>query len=626
MSRWIRIAPALAVAIVAGCQDVPTNPGAADERAAPATPSFSVQDAWVLGSTVTGAIFTTTPNGGIVNENVRYQAKIEVYLDGGPPGRAPQTAAGLKNGLYVFQVTDPPGKLLLSQDPSKCRIVRVEDGVIKELVKPSNLPGSYGTHTDTWSFGNGANQRTYPCHVQDAPDGEAGASGRHDTNTDLDHGASGAIVVQLMPFLDTPNPGGVYKAWMTPLAEYVRLGGSLTAIPLANEVKVKGQLVGYGRDPGFGPPLSKVKTDNFKVRENPPFIVVRKYDDVDGSRTLAQPPDTLVQGWPVLVIEPVDGGNVLFEGYTTTDPIRVPFNTTVKVCERVLNGWTFSFARVDGQPAPATDETIEGLAYKCVSVTTGSAFATVDVAFGNFRPVTKSGRKLDSITGAPLAGWTIYLLDSQGNVLATGTTGADGGYAFSGLTPGVTYIVCEEARTDWVQTHPSSGYDCGAHSTAYAPYGYRFTPTSGVDHPNNDFRNRNRFHGCTPGYWKQSQHFGNWTAPYSPVPPQTLLSAAFNRFNGQGGYSAQMTMLQALDLDNSTGIGQVLRHGTAALLNAAHPGVTFPLSQDGVKDLVNSALDAFSAGNQTFVNSVHARLAGYNESSDLGCPLARSEL
>ena len=41
-----------------------------------------------------GAIFTTTPDGGIVNENVHYTAKKEVYLDGGPPPHAPAGAAG----------------------------------------------------------------------------------------------------------------------------------------------------------------------------------------------------------------------------------------------------------------------------------------------------------------------------------------------------------------------------------------------------------------------------------------------------------------------------------------------------------------------------------------------------
>ncbi len=37
-----------------------------------------------------GAIFTTTEDGAIVNENVRYGAKEDVYLDGGPGPNAPR--------------------------------------------------------------------------------------------------------------------------------------------------------------------------------------------------------------------------------------------------------------------------------------------------------------------------------------------------------------------------------------------------------------------------------------------------------------------------------------------------------------------------------------------------------
>jgi len=73
-----------------------------------------------------GAIFTTTPDGGIVNENTHYEQKIEVYLDGGPGPNAPASAASLPAGDYVFQITDPPGKVLLSDDPSKCRIIEVD--------------------------------------------------------------------------------------------------------------------------------------------------------------------------------------------------------------------------------------------------------------------------------------------------------------------------------------------------------------------------------------------------------------------------------------------------------------------------------------------------------------------
>jgi len=51
--------------------------------------------------------------------------------------------------------------------------------------------------------------------------------------------------VQLSPYLDTPNPGHEYKVWMTPVGDYIALGG-------------------------FHP--SRSKTDNFKVvpPETPP--------------------------------------------------------------------------------------------------------------------------------------------------------------------------------------------------------------------------------------------------------------------------------------------------------------------------------------------------------------------
>src|SRR6266542_2432429 len=80
-----------------------------------------------------GAIFTTLPDGSEVNFNI-YDSKDDVYLDGGPGPGAPQTAAGLDDGTYVFQVTDPSGKTLLSQDPARCRQFTVANGVITGLV------------------------------------------------------------------------------------------------------------------------------------------------------------------------------------------------------------------------------------------------------------------------------------------------------------------------------------------------------------------------------------------------------------------------------------------------------------------------------------------------------------
>jgi len=48
-----------------------------------------------------------------------------------------------------------------------------------------------------------------PDPLSAATDNDAGVSETHDTNTDSDPGTGADIVVQLMPFADTPNPGGV---------------------------------------------------------------------------------------------------------------------------------------------------------------------------------------------------------------------------------------------------------------------------------------------------------------------------------------------------------------------------------------------------------------------------------
>jgi hypothetical protein len=174
-----------------------------------------------------GAIFTTLPDGSAVNFNI-YSAKEDVYLDGGPGDKAPQTAAGLDDGIYVFQVTDPSGKTLLSTDPVECRQFTVSGGIIVST-ESSDCP--------------------------------------HLTGVDADHGAEGAITVQLVPFNDTPNNGGEYKVWVTPLAFYV-CAGDLSIVDCGRKQG--------GTAHGFIPKYSK--TDNFKVRGGPREIDTRFLD------------------------------------------------------------------------------------------------------------------------------------------------------------------------------------------------------------------------------------------------------------------------------------------------------------------------------------------------------------
>jgi hypothetical protein len=167
-----------------------------------------------------GAIFTTLPDGSEVNFN-HYPNKESVYLDGGPGPGAPQEAAGLDDGTYVFQVTNPSGRVLLSTDPANCRQFTVSNGVISGVVVTG-------------------------C--------------QHVTGVDIDHGA---VTVQLMPYLNTPNNGGVYKAWATTVEDYLQ-GCALLGIPNGLDVVDCGFKAGVA-DHGFIPAHSK--TDNFKVGE-----------------------------------------------------------------------------------------------------------------------------------------------------------------------------------------------------------------------------------------------------------------------------------------------------------------------------------------------------------------------
>lgn len=385
-------------------------------------------DSTSAGAPVSGAIFTTTPDGSIVNENVHYQKKKEVYLDGGPPPNAPKTAAGLPDGRYVFQVTDPSGGFLLSEDPSKCRIVRVSDGVIVELVPPSTLGLGLAD-----SYDPPGPKGPFPCHIQDDPDGVAGGSQRHDTNTDTDHGPP-AIVVQLMPFADTPNPGNVYKAWMTPLVDYLVKNGDLEDIP--QQIRVRGKFQGFRPDEGFGPPRDSVKTDNFKVKDArvpPPMLHVLKCIDRNGNGVM-DAGDPLETGWPVDITDPIP---MTETHYTPVSIVAQPPGDWI-VDEDNPAGWVHTLTKVDGTPIGVVDP---------VTVTIDTADRTV--TFCNWNPGSITACKFydfnpDGSQLGPLevdlSGWPMTLTGTtfEGTPVGPDTreTGADGCVTFSLLVEG----------------------------------------------------------------------------------------------------------------------------------------------------------------------------------------------
>ena len=160
-----------------------------------------------LGAALTGgalagdALYTTTKDGTAVNANI-YPKSTDVYISGGPQNK---NAAGLPDGTYYFQVTDPSGGTLLSTDSAICRQVTVLGG-----------------------------------HV----DGATGPACEHADGTF--NPANGTLPVQLFPFSPTPNAGNEYKAWLVPIT-------AATVSPSDPKVLI------FSR--------SDAKTDNFKVQK-----------------------------------------------------------------------------------------------------------------------------------------------------------------------------------------------------------------------------------------------------------------------------------------------------------------------------------------------------------------------
>jgi hypothetical protein len=450
-----------------------------------------------------GAIFTTTPDGSIVNENVRYEGRQEVYLDGGPKQNAPSTAAGLDEGFYVFQVTDPSGKILLSRDPARCRIVHVNAaGVIDALMAPmdnavqdpdGNTVVFYtGAATNNWEDPGPGNQpyEDEACHMPGPlPDSAAGTYaptpditgvGRHDTNPDVDHNDVGAIVAQLMPYGLTPNPGGVYKAWMTPIQAYVDVkGADLDAVPSKLSAGKQKPHTCYdfcaAADPGFVPSNRYTKTDNFKVTEKfPAEIKVRKFHDLngDGIWQMATEPEIGVDqcvfedgdleepcdeggGWPYEFTEPLNGG-------TKTDTFYTPFTHVAAVAgtysaeEWYLDGWVQTASWLDGSYQDPFKKKVDVVV---AAITPGE---THEIRFGNFREVSVTACKYEDYDGdggkdAPIEGWEVHLTIDD-SIVDTQYTGADGCYTWDELGPlpaGSYYDASETVPSGWTATSPT---------------------------------------------------------------------------------------------------------------------------------------------------------------------------
>jgi hypothetical protein len=111
--------------------------------------------------------------------------------------------------------------------------------------------------------------------------------------------------------------------------------------------------------------------------------------------------------------------------------------------------------------------------------------------------------------------------------------------------------------------------------------------------------------GCTPGYWKQNQHFDSWTA-YAP-------GNDFDATFGVNFFTPNITLVEGAGRGGG-GNSALARHAVAALLNAASGGVDYAYSIAQVIDIVQG--DGAYAG-----MGVEQRKDLLAVANERGCPL-----
>lgn len=121
--------------------------------------------------------------------------------------------------------------------------------------------------------------------------------------------------------------------------------------------------------------------------------------------------------------------------------------------------------------------------------------------------------------------------------------------------------------------------------------------------------------GCSPGYWKQQQHFDSWV---NAEPIDTFFSV-FGRtitirlkIKDGGPTKTDPTLLEALKAQGG-GINALARQAVAALLNAENGDVESPGTAMAVITLFQMAFDG-DIDRETLKN-------GFEDANESGCPL-----
>jgi hypothetical protein len=219
-----------------------------------------------------------------------------------------------------------------------------------------------------------------------------------------------------------------------------------------------------------------------------------------------------------------------------------------------------------------------------------------------------------------IQGVIVILKDAQGTEITRTTTDQDGFYQFNQLCAG-TYFVDLDGNTvpaGLQMTQLEQGNDPALDSNDLTKpvvlpmdISEDLTIDCGFVSPAGGFQ------GCTPGYWKQWQHFDSWVG----FEPSDLFSNVFGRVitvrtavgGGRPSTVIGPTLLQAVwAKGKGNAIGALARHAVAALLNATNPNVDYAFSLSEVITKVQNAID--SGAFETTKNE-------FAIENERGCPL-----
>jgi len=309
-------------------------------------------------------------------------------------------------------------------------------------------------------------------------------------------------------------------------------------------------------------------------------------------------------------------GNYKFTGLTPGVEYQVQFSAPA--------GTVFTTQDKGGDTTDSDADAASGKS-QIVKLASGENNTTIDA--GIYAPASLGDRVWADANGngiqdageANVAGVIVNLVNADGKVIATRTTGSDGLYLFDNLAPGsyradfdlstlpTGYVVTTKNAAGSTSLNDSdadpltgrTGYVTLASGTADRSLdlgikaGAVGISIQTLEHGEYVVRNSSApAEGLTPGFWKN--HTGAGGAPLSGW-PETGLSpnASYEALFGVDVPGGAPTLLDALST-NGGGMDALLRHSAAALLNAANPYLNYVYDQAQVIALVRAA---FASGN-----------------------------